>query len=87
MPQIQRPIFPAGSSLITQELSFELRDEGASAFFTPEPPRQGAKLSPALLIGWAAMWRPMALYLYRWWPVLRPAWSGWIGQVEVKSSL
>jgi hypothetical protein len=23
------------------------------------------------IIGWVAMWRPMEIYLYRWWPVLR----------------
>lgn len=23
------------------------------------------------IIGWVAMWRPMDIYLYRWWPVLR----------------
>ncbi len=23
------------------------------------------------IIGWVAMWRPLEIYLYRWWPVLR----------------
>ena len=23
------------------------------------------------IIGWVAMWRPVEIYLYRWWPVLR----------------
>ena len=23
------------------------------------------------IIGWVAMWRPLEIYLYRWWPVLQ----------------
>jgi len=23
------------------------------------------------IIGWVAMWRPLEIYLYRWWPVRR----------------
>jgi hypothetical protein len=24
-----------------------------------------------IIIGWVAMWRPLDVYLYRWWPVYR----------------
>ena len=24
-----------------------------------------------LMGGWVAMWRPMQIYLYEWWPILR----------------
>ncbi|WP_415176918.1 hypothetical protein [Porticoccus sp.] len=29
-------------------------------------------LSEGLMIGgWVAMWRPMEIFLYRWWPIVR----------------
>ncbi len=27
-----------------------------------------------LIIGWVALWRPVEMFLYDWWPVLRRAW-------------
>jgi hypothetical protein len=24
-----------------------------------------------VIVGWVAMWRPLEIYLYRWWPILR----------------
>jgi hypothetical protein len=24
-----------------------------------------------LIVGWVAMWRPLQIYLYEWWPVLQ----------------
>jgi len=24
-----------------------------------------------IILGWVAMWRPLDVYLYRWWPVHR----------------
>lgn len=41
------------------------------------------------IIGWVAMWRPLEIYLYRWWPVLRQerVYRNLSAmQVEVKSS-
>jgi hypothetical protein len=26
------------------------------------------------IAGWVAMWRPMQIYLYDWWPLLRRGW-------------
>jgi hypothetical protein len=41
------------------------------------------------IIGWVAMWRPLEIYLYRWWPVLRRERvyrNLSVMEVEVKSS-
>lgn len=41
------------------------------------------------IIGWVAMWRPVEIYLYRWWPLLRLERvyrNLSAAQVEVKSS-
>ena len=33
----------------------------------------GGVLRESLTIGgWVAMWRPMEIFLYAWWPLLRP---------------
>ena len=24
-----------------------------------------------IILGWVAMWRPLDIYLYRWWPIYR----------------
>ena len=40
------------------------------------------------IIGWVAMWRPVEIYLYRWWPILRMERvyrNLSVAQLEVKS--
>jgi hypothetical protein len=27
-----------------------------------------------LIVGWVAMWRPLEIFLYEWWPIRRRCW-------------
>jgi hypothetical protein len=44
----------------------------ASTLFTPDGGRLATYMRESLTIGgWVAMWRPLEIYLYDWWPVRR----------------
>lgn len=43
----------------------------ASAMVPAEHPWQGIASEGLSIGGWVAMWRPLEIYLYRWWPLLR----------------
>ena len=52
------PNFLAGCHLLAQLLA------------GPENSWHGMWRQGLTIIGWVAMWRPLEIYLYRWWPVL-----------------
>lgn len=37
---------------------------------SPGPPWQEFVREGLAIVGWVAMWRPLEIYLYRWWPIL-----------------
>lgn len=50
-----------GLCLITNKLLVENHLEAISNFFSES----------LTIVGWVAMWRPMEIYLYEWWPLRR----------------
>ena len=47
--------------------SFEFKLE----FFKAFPVLEGVNMEGMLIAGWVAMWRPLEIFLYDWWPVRR----------------
>jgi hypothetical protein len=43
----------------------------APMIFHGETPWQAMGREGLTILGWVAMWRPLEIYLYRWWPLLR----------------
>jgi hypothetical protein len=43
----------------------------APIIFHRETPWQPMGREGLTILGWVAMWRPLEIYLYRWWPLLR----------------
>jgi hypothetical protein len=62
-----------GRTSLLVGLSFLLACLGAIELFgLRDPGTFGSFVAEGLLIaGWVAMWKPMEIYLYDWWPVRR----------------
>ena len=43
----------------------------STAFPDTAPPWHSMGREGLTILGWVAMWRPLEIYLYRWWPLLR----------------
>ena len=67
-----RQLMKEGRIALLIGLSFLAVCEFIAQYFTESDSAGSAiVLHGFTVIGWVAMWRPLEIYLYRWWPVLR----------------
>jgi hypothetical protein len=60
-----------GRAALLVGLAFLALCECAATLFTPPEENWQTVVHEGLtIIGWVAMWKPLDIYLYRWWPIL-----------------
>lgn len=61
-----------GRAALLVGLSFLALCQITASFIPAEPPGYWKTMvhEGLAIIGWVAMWRPLEIYLYRWWPIL-----------------
>ncbi len=67
-----RQLVKLGRSSLLIGLAFLAACHAVATLFTPGPGTwHGIAREGLAILGWVAMWHPLDILLYRWWPVLR----------------
>lgn len=61
-----------GRAALLVGLSFLALCQTTASFIPVDPPGYWKTMihEGLAIVGWVAMWRPLEIYLYRWWPIL-----------------
>jgi hypothetical protein len=68
-----RELMKEGRAALIIGLLFMVACQIVVPLLFPEQPAPWQRLTREglTILGWVAMWRPLEIYLYRWWPLLR----------------